>query len=272
MKHSLVNFNGELVVIDGVGISLEHKALTEGSVIIQNLRFFKGNLLFAERHYFHLMAQMRMARWEIPMKFTPDFFEKEIYKLLKEKPFDHAIIEVSVSKSAKVHKIDFWIKSIKTLDTLHSKKPYEVDQYKESHVRNDLLSRINFLDPTVSIFSTFASENELDDLLLLNSNKGLARTIYGNIFIINGDEVLTPSIESGAIDNVYRDVFIQVIKRTPDINKISESDIFPFTLMKADEVIVLKEGVGVQSVSKFRKKKYSNVMTQMLIDSFLEMT
>lgn len=271
MKHSLVNFNGELIVIDGVGLSLEHKALTEGSVIIQNLRFFNGNLLFAERHYFHLMAQMRMARWEIPMHFTPDFFEKEIIKLINELSIDHALVEVYISPNLTNLQVDFWIKAEKALNSIHSRKPYEVEQYKESHVRNDFLSRINFIDPTVSIFSTFASENDLDDLLLLNSNKGLARTIYGNIFVIKDEEVLTPSIDSGAIDNVYRDVFIESVKRTPEINKISESEIFPFALMKADEVVVLKEGVGVQSVTKFRRKEYSNTMAQTLINKFLEL-
>lgn len=271
MEGSLINFNGEIVVIDGVGLSLEHRAVVQAEIICQKIRLYDGDILFAERHYFHLMAQMRMARWEIPMYFTPDFFEKEIKKLLNEIVIDHAIIEIAISRNNLISKTDYWIKITKTLNSLLSRKPYEIEQYKESYIRNDFLARINFLDPTISIFSTFASENDLDDLLLLNSNKGLARTIHGNIFVIKGEEVLTPSLEAGALDNVFRDILIETIKRAPEFNSISEDEIFPFALMKADEVIVLKEGFGIQSVTKFRKKEYSNTMTQVLGDKFLEL-
>lgn len=270
MKHSLINFNGELITTEAVGLSLEHLAITQGAVIFQKLRLYNGEILFVERHYFHLMAQMRMARWDIPMHFTPDFFEKEIKKLLHETSIDHAVIEISITPNNINKQIDYWIKITKTLNSLLSRKSYEIEQYKESHVRNDFLARINFLDPTISIFSTFASENDLDDLLLLNANKELARTIYGNIFIIKDDVVSTPSVEAGALDNVFRDKFIETIKRTPEFNSVSEDKIFPFALMKADEVIVLKEGFGMQSVTKFRKKEYPNTMTKILIDKFLE--
>lgn len=271
MKHSLINFNGEITVIDGVGLSLEHRAVARAEVIYQKIRLYNGEILFVERHYFHLMAQMRMARWEIPMYFTPDFFEKEIKKLLNEISIDHAVIEIFVTPNNINKQMDYWIKITKTLNSLLSRKPYEIEQYKESYVRNDFLARINFLDPRISIFSTFASENDLDDLLLLNANKELARTIYGNVFIIKDDVVSTPSVEAGALDNVFRDKFIETVKRTPEFNSILEDKIFPFALMKADEVIVLKEGFGIQSVTKFRKKEYPNTMTQILTDKFLEL-
>lgn len=265
----IVNYKGELVSSSAQVFGFDHVAILQSEILKEHLRLYQGRFLFEERHYFHLMAQMRMARMPIPMHFTPAFFHDELAKLKDEFALDHAKFTFCVSQN--MHDTDFWITAIPMKDALAFDADYEIEQYRETHVANGFHQRMRFSEPRNRVLKTFAFENDYQDLLLLNEQKSIARCIDGNLFVIKGDSLLTPRLEDGALDSVFRDKMLEACKRAPHLDDVKEEAIFPFSLMKADEIFVLKDGEGAYAVSKFRKKEFVGDIMPELIAFFVEL-
>lgn len=266
--HSRINLNGEIVSASTQLFGFDHPVFNSGEILQEKIRLFEGSFLFAERHYFHLMAQMRMARMQIPLDYTPAFFYQELTKIQEDSGLQNAELIFNVTQSD--IQSDFWV-SIKELpNTLFFNDDYEIDLYRETYVSGDFHQRLNFLNPRYRILSTYAKENSLDDLILLNQEKSVAHSMNGNIFMIQGNEVFTSSLEQGAFDNVLRDRVLQACIRAPEIDEIHEGEgLFPFKLNKADEVFIAKNGHGIIKVSKLRKKDYVSDVTKSIVSQLI---
>lgn len=267
---SKINFNGEIIPTETEVFNFQHSIFRTGEVLVEKLRLFHDAFLFPERHYFHLMAQMRMARFEIPMHYTPEFFYDQLDRLKYKIDVQNAEFCFHVARNE--NQIDFWVSANKLSENFHFQEDYRIDLYRETYVSGDFHQRLNFLDPRQHIFNTYAAENQLDDLILLNFNKSVARTMNGNIFAIEEDRVLTPSLEQGALDNVLRDRVLQACIRAPEISDVQELDVFfPFKLTHANEIFIAQNAKGIRQVSQMRKKKYSSEITQQIVKTLLEL-
>lgn len=79
----MVNFNGELLFEEHVSLSINNRGFLYGDSVFETMKVSKNKVVFAEDHYFRLMASMRMLRMKIPMEFTLEFMEEEILKTVK---------------------------------------------------------------------------------------------------------------------------------------------------------------------------------------------
>lgn len=265
----IVNYKGDLISKSSQVFSFEHFAISKGEILQESLRLYNNEFLFKEEHYFHLMAQMRMARIDIPMHFTPTFFYNELAKLKNELNTENASFNFYVS--ANRYEPDFWITAKPLIHSLIFESNFEVEQFRDTHVANGLHKRISFLEPKNRILKTYANENDYQDLILLNEQKSIAHSIKGNIFVIKDNSLFTPDLQQGALDNVFRDKLITACKRAPHFDEVKVEAVFPFSLMKADEVFILVNGEGVYPITKFRKKEYKTEFLPELINFFLEL-
>lgn len=267
--YSRVNQNGEIIAASSQVFGLNHPIFNSGEILLEKIRLLQGDFMFAERHYFHLMAQMRMARMEIPMEYTPDFFYDQLAKLNKDAGFENAEFRFHVTQSS-AH-TDFWISAEEMPTSILFNNDYTLDLYRETYVSGDFHQRLNFLNPRQRILKTYALENDIQDLILLNQNKSVAHSMNGNIFVIQDNHVFTPTLEQGAFDDVLRDRVLQACIRTPEIDEVHEEEVFPFKLTHADEIFIAQNGKGIVQVSQLRKKKYVDMITQSIVDILCEL-
>lgn len=268
--HVNINLNGEIVSSSTKLFGFDHPIFHSGEIIQEKIRLYNDVFAFAERHYFHLMAQMRMARMKIPLAFTPEFFYNELEKLKTDGGLKNAEFNFLVTQSEM--NTDFWITAKELPANLLFTGDYEIDLYRETHVTNDFHQRINFLNPRYKIWSTFAFENGLNDLILLNPQKLVAHAMQGNIFMIKDNEIFTSSLEQGAFDDVLRDRVLQACIRTPELEEIHEKEgVFPFKLNKADEVFIAQNGYGLIHVSKLRKTEFNMEITQSITEQLKDL-
>ena len=61
-----------------------------------------------------------------------------------------------------------------------------------------------------------------------------------------------------------RTQLINLIKTLPDY-ELAEESISPFEIQKADEMFISNVIVGIQPVSKYRKKMFDNEVSKMLL-------
>ena len=90
---------------------------------------------------------------------------------------------------------------------------------------------------------------------MVNERKGVAEVANGNIFIIKGTTIKTPALTEGCIRGIVRMKVIEMLTKNPDYT-IEETSISPFEIQKADEVFITNAIMGIQPVTKYKKKTF----------------
>jgi branched-chain amino acid aminotransferase len=275
----MINFNGELLFEENVKLSLENRGFKYGDAIFETIKVSNNRVIFWEDHYFRLMSSMRMLRMKIPMEFTLEFLEQEILKTVAVQ--DTAIsfrVRLNVFRkdgglyTPKTNKIDYFI-DVKA-STYVTKDIYTVDIFKDFYNYSGLLSTIKTNNRMVNtLASIYAKENELDNCVLINENKGVVEVTNANIFILKGNVVKTPAYTEGCIKGVIRTKVIEIITKNEDFT-IEETTISPFEIQKADEVFITNAIMGVQAITNYKKKTFKTSFSNKISKSLkvLEVT
>lgn len=275
----MLNYNGDLVSFDSLKISPNNRAFSYGDSVFEIVKIVNGKLIFWEDHYFRLMASMRMLRMKIPIEFTLEFLEQEILKTL---PIESKHLTQSARLSItrkdggfylpKTNKVDYLIQVQEISSS--TKLKYLIDLYKDFFLYSGYLSTVNSNNKLINtLASIFAEENELDNCILLNERKGVVEVTDGNIFLIKGNSIKTPSLEEGCLKGIVRGKVIEILLKHNEYS-IEESIISPFEVQKADEIFITNSIIGIQPVTQYRKKTFSTFIANQIAVSLkiLEVT
>ena len=268
----MVNFNGTLVEHTANSLS-ENRGFLLGDGVFETFKIVNNQILFLEDHYFRLMSSMRILRMEIPMNFTMEFIEEQISELVQaNKMEDSARVRMTVYRNnggfylPETNEISYLIQAsaLKSKEYLLNNDRYEVDLFKDFYITKQLLSTIKSTNKAVQIVgSIFANENNLQNCLLLNDVKNVIEALNGNLFMLKDSILTTPPISEGCLNGIMRKQIFAFAKEM-DI-EIQEAPISPFDLQKADELFVTNVISGIQSISKYRKKDFENVLAIKLV-------
>ena len=275
----MINFNG-LIVSDDTNLLTHNRAFLYGDAVFETVKIVNSKILFLEDHYFRLMSSMRIVRMEIPMNFTMEFLEEQILNLAKAKN-----IEKSSRARITVYRNDggYYLPHNNTVSYLIAleglevvpysiiQKEYKVDLYSDFYVAKQLLSSIKTTNKLLNITaSIYASENALDNCLLLNDSKNVIEALQGNLFMLSGNILVTPPVSEGCLNGVMRKQILS-LARTIENLEVVEEVISPFDLQKADELFITNVIKGIQPITKYRKKEFtidfSKQMVQKLNDT-----
>jgi branched-chain amino acid aminotransferase len=271
----MVNINGNIIKSEEATLSILNRGFNYGDAIFETIKVSQGKILFWEDHYFRLMASMRILRMEIPMNFTLEFLENQIRNLIQSNDLsDHTIrVKIIVYRDSKGlylpenNSVKF-IVSTKTLnDDFYQlqEKSNVVDLYKDYYISADLLSTLKTNNRVINVTgSIYSKENDLDNCLLLNNQKHVVEALNANLFLVKGNVIKTPPLSDGCIKGVMRKQIIDIIKLLPDFT-IEESSISPFELQQADELFLTNVIMGIQPITKYRKKEYGNSVAKDLL-------
>lgn len=258
----MVNYNGKLLARENLNISLENRGFKYGDSIFETIKIQHNKIIFWEDHYFRLMSSMRMLRMKIPLKFTLEFLEREIIKTVNASNLN-ALSRVRLNVYRKdggfytprTNDIDYTIE-VSAIESA-VKERYNIDVFKDFYNFSGLLSTVKTNNRMVNtLASIYAKENDLDSCVIVNERKGVVEVTNGNIFILKGDTIKTPSLEEGCIKGIVRKKIIEIISKNKDYT-LEETSISPFEIQKADEVFITNAIVGVQPVTNYKKKTFS---------------
>lgn len=270
----MVNFNGNILEKNAL-LSINNRGFSYGDALFETIKVSYGKLLFWEDHYFRLMASMRIMRMEIPMNFTMEFLEAQILETLKSNHLTgtSSRVKLTVFRNEgglylpETNTVSFLI-STKALDTdfyIVNDDFYEVDLFKDYYVSPSLLSTLKTNNKALNVVgSIYAKENKLDNCFVLNTDKQVVEALNGNIFLVKGQVIKTPPISNGCLKGVMRKQIIEQAKSLSDYELV-EAPISPFELQKADEIFITNVIVGMQSVTKYRKKVFTSEVAKLLI-------
>lgn len=274
----MINFNGTLRSQTDSKLNTENRGYKYGDALFETLKVVNGKIFFWEDHYFRLMASMRILRMDIPMNFTMEFLESEILKTLEANDLLHAsarvrinvdrgvggkylpsdLAQVHFNMSAEPHQNPFY-----TIDTGTT---CVVDLYKDYFVAPGYLSGLKSNNKAIQVIgSIYAQENDLDNCLILNTDKSVIEALNGNLFLVKDGKIKTPPLEEGCLKGVMRKQILELLAK--DVNVvIEEASISPFELQKADELFITNVIKGIVPITNYRKKTYSSDFAQSLVN------
>ena len=265
-----INLGGVIIEKANAEIGIQNRAFRNGDAVKEILRFVNGEIIDWEDHYFNLMASMRIFRMNIPLDFTPEFFQEQINLLAEANQTKSGRVEFFAFRNdeidylkASINFLVFIENSDKEWEFLESEN--EIDVYKDYTVNTAFYSLVNTYHPEENIAEIYRLENDYADIILLNVNKKMARSLCGNIFVVNGEVIRTPKKEEGVITSVLRNNFISKVNKSEEF-KIEETEIFPFEIQKAEEVFILIDGIGILPITKNRKKEYTSDKTKLVFN------
>lgn len=267
----MINFNRQIIPRSNLKLTYDNRAFKYGDGLFDTLKYQNGKIQFLEDHYFRLMSSMRMLRMKIPMDFTLEFYEDQIVNTIDANPKkDKLRIRVSISrKDGGLYKpenndIDMIIETNNLVDNNYN--AYEIDLFKDFTVYSGQISNIKTNNRITNVIaSIYTLENNYQNCVLINENKNIVEAANANIFLIKNQKIFTPSLSEGCINGIIRK---KIIEKNSTIKKykIYESSISPFELLKSDEVFITNSIIGIQSVSKYRKKEYNTNQTEEIIN------
>ena len=270
----MINFNGVIQDVD-LQLTVSNRSFLYGDGVFETLKIVNNRILFFEDHYFRLMASMRIVRMEIPMSFTMEYLEEQILKLVDV---------LTIRNSARVrftvfrneggfylptdNTISFVIQAtmLENIKYKILKSQFEVDLYKDFIVPKQLLSTLKTANKITHVTaSIFAKENHLDSSLLINETKNVIEAANGNLFMLMGSTLITPPISEGCLNGIMRKQIIAIVKQFDSI-EVVEVAISPFDLQKADELFITNVIIGIQPITKYRKKEFKSQLSNQLLE------
>ena len=274
----MINFNGDSCAQENM--LTQNRAFLYGDAVFETVKIVKGKILFLEDHYFRLMASMRILRMEIPMNFTMEYFEEQLLSVVENNGYStSARARITVYRNdggyylPTTNEISFLIHTcpLDNQSFVFVTKECEVDLYKDFYISKQLLSTLKTTNKVVQVTaSIYANENELDNCIMLNDSKNVVEVLQGNIFMLQGNTLITPPISEGCTNGVMRKQVIALAKKIEGLEVIEEI-ISPFDLQKADELFFTNVIKGIQSITKYRKKEFVTTTANALVQKLNEL-
>lgn len=240
------------------------RAFLYGDLIFESIRIKDGEICFADKHYSRLTRSAELLKFDLS-SLCFEIFTEEILKACDGKK-DARVRFIMSRDSTGFYTPDSngikWMIDVSPLDT--SEKICNTlgvfNDYKKPC--NDLSNIKSGNALTYVMAGLYAKENGIDNCVILNQHDRIAEAIGSNIFILKGDELITPPLTEGCVEGVMRQVVIELAIYKGII--IDELPINPYELIHADEVFLTNAINGIVPVKSYNFKKYNTTFTSFL--------
>jgi branched-chain amino acid aminotransferase len=252
--------------------AFQNNAFLYGDAVKVHFFIKNSQLIMAEECYFFLMASMRKMRMNIPLSFTLEFFSDIFLAAIAENQVKEGVIELLAYRnrddgfSAKTP-VHFYFEIRLKDEVLKISEKYELDLMKEISVNTNVLSNIKVHSPENIYAEIYAKENDLDDVIFLNPNKKIARTIYGNLLLLEENTIKIPKQTEGAYISPLMENFVTFVHKN-NLATIEEAELSAFESQKAEEILVISDEKGIFTVSKIRNKEFGNERYKTMLEAW----
>ena len=252
--------------------AFQNNAFLYGDAVKVHFFIKNSQLIMAEECYFFLMASMRKMRMNIPLSFTLEFFSDIFLAAIAENQIKEGVIELLAYRnrddgfSAKTP-VHFYFEIRLKDEVLKISDKYELDLMKEISVNTNVLSNIKVHSPENIYAEIYAKENDLDDVIFLNPNKKIARTIYGNLLLLEENTIKIPKQTEGAYISPLMENFVTFVHKN-NLATIEEAELSAFESQKAEEILVISDEKGIFTVSKIRNKEFGNERYKTMLEAW----
>lgn len=242
-------FDGQFYPSDQPVLTAGNRGYRYGEGLFETIRVENGRIPLASLHFDRLFNGMSRLGLQPDTRLSREALCDTIFKLCSINKLPRARVRLSVSKTEDelhclIENFPFMPpdreQGISIEICPDVRKHY--DQYSD-------LKSANYLPYLLA--ARFASQNHVDDALVLNTEHRIIESTVANIFLVKGDAIVTPSLKEGCISGVMRRWLMEHFT-------IIEGSIHEDDLMNADEIFLSNALHGVKWVRQFRDKFFEN--------------
>ena len=263
------NYNGKIFSENENIIGPTNRGLRYGDGIFETLKYKKGNIILADKHFERLWTGMEALQFTIPVHFTVEKLTAEINGLIKKNKLKEARIRITIIRSdggiydPKNDTPNYIIEANKLPENngLLNINGLQICIYEDALKSIDTFSNLktnNYLPYFMG--AKFAKQQQCNDALILNSKGNLCDSTIANIFFINNNIIYTPALSEGCVAGVMRSWLIYTLQV---LNyQVIETAITKTLLHDADEVFLSNSIYNIRWVGALKNTNYSNIEIQ----------
>ena len=138
-----------------------------------------------------------------------------------------------------------------------NERGWQIEVYPDARIAADAFSslkRTQYLPYLLA--SRRALDTGMDECLLLNAWGRVCDGARTNVFVVKGNDILTPPLSEGSIDGVLRRHLLELL--TADGQPAREEVLTMEDLLAADEVFLTNALKGIRWVGRFRQRSYGH--------------
>lgn len=238
-----------------------NRAFLYGDAVKVSFFVRNSSLIMAEESYFYLMASMRKMRMNIPLSYTLEYFQNLFTEEILNRGAENGIINFLVYRDVDAQTlqksgVSFYFDFKELNDVLSIQRDFELDIIKEIFVNSSLLSNIRVHSPENVYAEIYAQENDLDEVILLNAHKRIARTISGNLLFLQEGKVKLAKQTEGALISPLMENFITFLHKN-NLAEVDQVEMIAFESQKAEEILLISDEKGLFSVTKIRNRTFA---------------
>ncbi len=270
-----VIYNGDAFAIDRVPISYNNRAFKYGDAVFETIKCKGIYPLHFSLHYKRLVKALMSLKMDISSLPREENLESYIVKLLqKKKSFAASRVRLQVFRDGEglytpqTNNVNFLIEASELPSAYYklNEKGHLVDVYAEMKKQ---YSPVSFFKNSNSLHYVLAAhhKNELGihDCFLINDKDKIIETTSSNLFWIKDNIVYTPSVFSGCVDGVMRNVIINALNESGLARVIETQGTTMQELLKVDEIFTTNAVYGVQWVVGIWDKRYFSQLTKKIV-------
>lgn len=267
MKEPYISYNGTCIPRKDFGISPANRSFRYGDGVFETIRVEDGTMLWASTHYQRLRRSAAILQMILPGSFGPEAMREQVLELYHKNHPDGGSARVRFS----LFRSDGGLYTPTSNLTAHIIESDEVpgqgysfpaeglkvDIYPDLGKPLGAMSNLKTSSALMFVMaSLYKTRENLDDCLILNHHGAIAEATSSNVFLVRGQELLTPGLDQDCVDGVMRSVIIELAKSNG--LEAREAPLILGQVEHADELFLTNTISGISWVRRFRHVTYKN--------------
>jgi branched-chain amino acid aminotransferase len=250
--HPNVFHNESLLPIEKVRLSPGQAGLICGWGIFTTLRIARGEAFAYERHWRRLEKDAALTR--LPMPYTAAKVRVHLHEVIRANQVTEGCARIYLVYNS----VGFWQSDEKhpqvDLIIYTASLPDHRDLVRlalREHGRHAAapLAGVKSISWLNNVWAAAEATKEgFDEVVMLNERGEVAECTSANIFIVKGEKILTPPLNSGCLEGVTRGILLEI---APEVGlSVVEQALRPEDLYSAEEVFISSTNRNLISVGE----------------------
>lgn len=273
-----INYNGNIYPEHEKLLLVTNRGYRYGDGFFETMVMFNKKIPLLEYHWSRLEFTSQVLSTVLPSRFTSESLENMLLDLASvNDAVSNARIRLQFYRKGKGLYLpdDDELGYSITLDKIENTR-FEVGPGLIAGMRDDCYKAISMVSDLKNssalmyvLAAQFAKAEGWDECILSNHYGQVCESLYSNLFIVKGDKIYTPDLDSGCVNGVMRTYLLGTLE-----GQIEEKEIEIQELIDADEIFLTNAVKGVQWVKQLKDKTYNNrialKLTEMLNANLVE--
>ncbi|MCB9747196.1 MAG: aminotransferase class IV [Candidatus Omnitrophica bacterium] len=254
MRKPIIFLNGKFIKVKVSFVDFLVPGQIEGRGVFETMKVDSLGILAWPRHYQRLKKGCLFYRMKaIPVQKE---FQNIIKKILQMNELRFARVRIMIFEQRDVQYVSLTALPIKTIAAKKYQQGFKVsvEQMPERKKQPAYLKSLDYHAFREAYQS--ARNQGFDEAVLTNSQKQIVEGTRSNIFFVKADTVYTPSLTSGCLDGITRNIILGCLKKLK--RKYVQKRIYLKELKAADEIFLTSSVLGVMPVTQIENKRISS--------------